>query len=701
MYQSFIFDIENMNKKMLMLLIVMIFLSANISTASISKQSSERHLMQESNNSVIYVDDDNTQGPWNGSEEYPYQHINDGVKNATEGNTIYVFSGTYNETLIIDKQLIIKGENKTNTIIDGMHGETVVDITEDYVNIINFTIRNSGGFMHNSGIEINSNNNSISDCVLYRTKTGIYVNNTTHNKIKNCIFHTNGEGVYLKSAASINIEECNIFHNAIGIYIKDSNEAEISDSYAYTNGIGVFLNGSSNIEITHSAFSDNNDNEGGVFIYGCFNVKVINCNICHNGVGLKISKSENISIEKCDIDWNTHYASKISGSEDVAISKCEIKHSFRFGIVVLESSCKINYNNFYRNAIYGLRSKSSFCNARRNWWGFITRPVFTGFRIADRINLDLGKFLFFPWYLRPLKNVGSDWKTNDVFTKINILYKVHKTIEFNETDTDDDGAPDWWEEKWGYNPNVWDDHINLDEDDDALNNIEECFADKWGSNPFEKDLFIEFDWIETQNPSITNKPPKDQIDLMKNAFEKHDINLHVDTGELGGGEELPYIAGFLYADLRDLYWNYFLHNDLNNPRKGIFHYGLICDYGTAGFAFIGWDHLDSFGIAAQTLVDSSPDHSRGGLIVTGSMHETGHTLGLLVDDFKGIDSWATTELKYKEFLIYNNYKSCMSYRYTWDIMDYSDGSHLIGDFDDWSSLDFNFFKNSHFEWPKE
>ena len=35
------------------------------------------------------------------------------------------------------------------------------------------------------------------------------------------------------------------------------------------------------------------------------------------------------------------------------------------------------------------------------------------------------------------------------------------------------------------------------------------------------------------------------------------------------------------------------------------------------------------------------------------------------------------------------------------MLDYSDGTHGYGDFDDWDNLDFTFFKNTHFEWPKE
>ena len=91
--------------------------------------------------------------------------------------------------------------NKSSTIIDGMYNEFIIYIIEDHVTIYNFTIRNSGGYIDNAGIKLNSENNLITECTIYRTKTGIYVNNTSNNEINNCTFHTNGEGIFLKSSS--------------------------------------------------------------------------------------------------------------------------------------------------------------------------------------------------------------------------------------------------------------------------------------------------------------------------------------------------------------------------------------------------------------------------------------------------------------------------------------------------------------------
>jgi len=686
----------NKNKKITILIIFSIFLIVNVSFTNSSYGKIETPIFRK----TIYVDSSNTQGPWNGTQNYPYQHINDAVENSTTGDYIFVFKGVYNENIVVDKSLSIVGENKNKTIIDGMYNKFVILIIKNNVNICNFSIRNSGGYMNNAGVKIDSEYNQITQCIFYRTKTGIYVNKTNNNDIIDCIFHTNGEGIYLKSVTEVQIDNCYFTHNGIGLNVKDSNDVKIYSCYAETNGLAVNIENSCEVDIFNSAVFNNNDNQGGFSINHSSNIKIDNSNIVHNGFGIIIDNSSWISISNSSLLLNTHYGIYLKkNSKDVEIINSEIAHNLRFGIYITKSSCKLRENNLH-NSLFGIYSEYSFSDARKNWWGSLAGPALFERKTKDRIFMKFGRLMFFPWLLKKVEEAGASWEIDYYLYNLEINNSRYKDIELQGVDNDYDLVPDWWEEKWGYNPFSWDNHNELDPDDDGLNNIEECFTDAWESNPFHKDIFLEFDWIKAKKSGVTNKPSIKNINKMKSLFENHNITLHVDDGSLGGGEEIIFKSRFSHTEIRDLYWEYFLHNDLNNPRKGIFHYGIICDYGNEkGYSFIGCNHLDSFIIPAQFLVDRSPLFTRNRYIIGGSIHELGHTLGLTVDDHGGNDNAVAMIPFTIQWWKYSNYLSCMNYRYTYKILHFSDGSHGVGDFNDWSNFDFLFFKNTHFIFP--
>jgi parallel beta-helix repeat protein len=294
-----------MNKLFILSVLVLFFLIFIISptTAILLEKDTLFNEMHFEN--VIYVDDDNIDGPWEGTHDYPYQYIQQGIDNANNGSTIIISSGIYYENIIIDKRLTLSGTNITTTIIDGGYEGFVVHVLEDRVSIINLTIRNSGGYLGDAGILFESNYNLISNCIIYRTKTGIYINENNEHEINNCTFRMNGEGIFLKSS-NRNIIETNILdHNSIGINIDHSYENTIKFSYMYANGIACFLNDSSNIEIKKCNISDNSANMGGIFIIACSEVDIIDCIIRHNGAGISTALTEKISIINCDILLNT------------------------------------------------------------------------------------------------------------------------------------------------------------------------------------------------------------------------------------------------------------------------------------------------------------------------------------------------------------------------------------------------------------
>jgi subtilisin family serine protease len=70
---------------------------------------------------TFYVDDDNIEGPWFGTDEHPFNNVQYGIECCGSSDKVFVYSGIYTESLYFGKGKTVKivGENKNSTILDG------------------------------------------------------------------------------------------------------------------------------------------------------------------------------------------------------------------------------------------------------------------------------------------------------------------------------------------------------------------------------------------------------------------------------------------------------------------------------------------------------------------------------------------------------------------------------------------------------
>jgi nitrous oxidase accessory protein NosD len=144
-----------MNKKILTIgLITLLLFSIKIMVIPVKGEPPYTADIEGGN--TIYVDDNNTIGPWDGSTEHPYQHIQDGIDNVTDEDTVYVFNGIYYENVVINKRVKLIGENKNSTIINASNVGNVITVSADETNISGFTIRNSADCWSCAGILVSA-----------------------------------------------------------------------------------------------------------------------------------------------------------------------------------------------------------------------------------------------------------------------------------------------------------------------------------------------------------------------------------------------------------------------------------------------------------------------------------------------------------------------------------------------------------------
>lgn len=150
--------------------------------------------------SVIYVDDDNINGPWDGTRESPYRYIQDGIDAVEVNGIVHVQNGVYYETITIDKKIGLFGENKEKTIINGNNSDSSFSVCLDAENIKikNFSITGGGfdgdkgkNFFH-AGIRVIQSNNTIENNIIENNRLGILGVRVTNISIINNIFVNDG-----------------------------------------------------------------------------------------------------------------------------------------------------------------------------------------------------------------------------------------------------------------------------------------------------------------------------------------------------------------------------------------------------------------------------------------------------------------------------------------------------------------------------
>jgi len=289
------------------------------------------------------------------------------------------------------------------------------------------------------------------------------------------------------------------------------------------------------------------------------------------------------------------------------------------------------------------------------------------------------------------------------WTEVN-QYHTDPTVNDTGRDNDSDGVPIEWEFKWGtyidydyhdqtwrfewiFDPFIWENHSKLDPDNDGLNNVEEYLTSEWGSDPFRRDIFVELDQMEAgPNGEKASEFPSESKNLLRDAFEKYNICLHLDDGLMGGGEWIPFDNETPRDELTLLYQEYFLHDDSNNWRKGVFHYGLLVyDATYAGYVFrVDDGYWGAYQISSKRVNKHIFGAGKAIGYASVYMHELGHTLNIRIPGGHDTNSQFPWQ---PEWWKWRPYKSCMNYGYTYLMVDYSDGSRGTNDHDDWGTLD--------------
>ncbi|MCU0850292.1 MAG: hypothetical protein MUC80_03335 [Candidatus Thermoplasmatota archaeon] len=262
-------------------------------------------------------------------------------------------------------------------------------------------------------------------------------------------------------------------------------------------------------------------------------------------------------------------------------------------------------------------------------------------------------------------------------------------VDDTTSDPDTDDIPTYWEYHWGYPPLTANDFENIDPDGDSINNIEEYLTSEWFSDPYRKDIFVEMDIMGEGPNGEKTYFPENSKELIMTALDKQNIIYHLDMGDMGGYEVIPFADDLSRDDLVQIYNTYFLHGNQNNWRRGVFHYGLVVyDAGITGYTYLS----NAYQITSSHLEEKTKKLflKEDIIYASGYLHELGHTLAFW--QIPGHSRLSAYPWQIGWWWAHS-YRSCMNYGWTYLIVDYSDGSRRTPDLNDWERIDYSAFED--------
>jgi parallel beta-helix repeat protein len=281
-----------------------------------------------------------------GTGEGNYTKIQDAIDNASDGDTVFVYNGTYYENLYIEKTIDLIGENKNKTFIDGGGKGRVIDIDFRWVTINGFTISNgsagiitcSDNLISNNIIKMNSNlgigitaehRTIVTDNIITMNDVGIEIYYYGQNNIieNNNIINNTKYGIFLSHTGYTEVKDNNISNNGCGLCIYESMSTVINNSFFKNKGNGIVIRLSQKDIISNNNFIENEEN------------------------GLYISFSEEDNISYNNFVKNRKNGISITVSKEITI-------------------CKNNFINNRRDAFFMNPIRYSFrTHWKYNYWG--------------------------------------------------------------------------------------------------------------------------------------------------------------------------------------------------------------------------------------------------------------------------------------------------------------------------------------------
>jgi len=189
-----------------------------------------------------------------------YASIQEAVNNATDGETIRVASGTYQEHVHINKPVSLIGENIDTTTVDGTSNGTVFEVSADNVSISDFTITDSGcGCKGFCAIHAENHQNiNVTDNYIFSDGYGVKLDSATRVVVTNNTMTRNTQApISILASTGILVSQNDVENNDDGIEVDASTDNAFYGNLLLDTMNGITLTESTNNTVWGNTIGNN------------------------------------------------------------------------------------------------------------------------------------------------------------------------------------------------------------------------------------------------------------------------------------------------------------------------------------------------------------------------------------------------------------------------------------------------------------
>lgn len=292
----------------------------------------------------------------------PGEPIQEEIDRAPAGSMICLAAGTWQENLVVDKSLVIRGAGADKSLIVGqVPGLPVISI---------------GG---PEGTQVELRGFAVADAVWATPRTwrevGILIAGEVQADIEVITVSSNWTGVSVTETAVLSVTASGISNNGrYGITVRDAARLYLVESTIVDNGrCGVFLDDSAYASLTGSSVKGNGN--AGVVLEQSAEAKITTTVVeAHDESGIEVWDSCMLTIEDCTVTGNTQTGIVVGHEAQLILSGSTVSGNGRHGVEVADQAhAVLEANSFARNQGFGVALFEAPCfDWRWSFRGFLS-----------------------------------------------------------------------------------------------------------------------------------------------------------------------------------------------------------------------------------------------------------------------------------------------------------------------------------------